>query len=86
MFDSNLFGLTKHHGPVRMDQGPAIQVQPYGTGKHALLERSTLSHKIVNGVAVGNGRNTLGDDRPLVEIFGHVVTRCSDQFHAAFVR
>ena len=77
--------LTKHYGPICMYQRPAVQVQPDGAGKDALLECATFSHKIVNGVTVRDGRYALCNNGTFVEIFRNVVTRCSNQFHATLV-
>ena len=40
----------------------------------------------MDGVLVGNRSDPLGNDRALIEIFCHIVTRRPDQFHTSLVR
>ena len=42
--------------------------------------------QVGGGVGVGDPYDVLLDDGSFVEVLGHVVARCADQLHAAFLR
>ena len=70
--------------PFRMHA--ILQVIADGAGEHAPLDVAALADQVVGRVAMGDRLHVLRDDRPFVEVGGHVMGGRPDQLHAALVR
>src|SRR3954464_13418396 len=67
--------------PVARDQHPALEGHPHGVGEGATFELAPFAHELVDVVAVGDPADVLFDDRPLIELAGHVMRGRADHLH-----
>ncbi len=75
--------LRENNRPAAVDQDPAREVQANRAGQDLALEVAALADQILDLVAVAYPAHVLLDDRPLVEIGGHVVGGGADDLDAA---
>lgn len=76
---------TENDGAVRVDERAPVEMEPDSAAENTLLERPAFPDEILDRVTVRNRGHPLGDDRPLVEVLGHIMTRRPDKFDTATV-
>jgi len=74
VFEYDGFRTVDDHAPIEMPGD--------GPGKDAALDFATLANQILHRVVVADALHVLLDDRPLIEIGGHVMGGGPDQLHA----
>lgn len=55
---------------------------PDGAGQNNPFEVFSVPNKVVDGLPMGYANDVLSDDRTVVEFFGDVVARCSNDFYS----
>ena len=60
-------------------------IRPEGDGPGVLLDITSQSHHVVFAATVVNPDYVLFDDGPFIEILGHIVAGCTDQFHTTVI-
>ena len=66
-------------------QNAVLHVEADGLREHAALHVLAEGHHVRRGVSVRNAGNVLLDDRPLVQVSGHIVGGRTDQLHTTLV-
>jgi len=69
-----------------VQQHPVLDVPTHGPGERDALDIPSDPGEFGDTVSVVDARDLLLDDRPLVELLGHVMGRRTDQLHAARMR
>ncbi len=75
--------LVEHHRLVSVAENAPVEMPAHGARQHQPLEVASPRNQIFDLIAVRDARHVLLDDRPVVENFGDIVARRSDQLHAA---
>lgn len=60
-------------------------MEPDSIGKSFALDIAAFADKIVDLVAMADGRHSLSDDRTGIKFRRHVMRCCTDEFHAALM-
>src|SRR5690606_18926281 len=76
------WNLVEDHSPVVVAEHLALHVVPHRPRQHQLLQVAALAHQVLHRVAVGDGGDVLGNDRPGVELAGDVMAGGADDLHA----
>ena len=63
-----------------------LQMPAHATGKHKLLQITSLADQIPKPVAVGDARNVLFDNRSFVQDFRYIVASCADELDPSLKR
>src|SRR5579872_1641507 len=81
--DVNADIYLKHERFVLICQDAVFGVQAYRFGQHAAFHVAAFAHQVGERVAVVAVDNILGNDRPLVQLLGDVVSRRANDLDAA---
>src|SRR5690606_21173727 len=73
---------VEDHRLVAMHQNAVLQVIAQASRKHHLFHILTQSNHVFDAVAMADTHNVLLDDRPGIQLFGHIVTGRPDQLDA----
>src|SRR5690606_14859337 len=73
---------VEDHRLVAVHQNAVLQVIAQASRKHHLFHVLTQSNHVFDAVAMADTHNVLLDDRPGIQLFGHIVTGRPDQLDA----
>ena len=76
---------AKNHSFIIVGEDFALDMLLDRTRKHNLFKVTSLLHKIVNSVLVGDADHILLDNRTRVKVGGDIVAGRAYELHAAFV-
>src|SRR5581483_2704762 len=82
---ANLFSI-EYDGFISVNEYSILDMPAHRARQHRLLQLAPFLQQIVELVAVRDAAGRLLDDRPVVELLGHVVAGGADQLDAALVR
>ncbi len=68
----------ENHGLLAVDQNAVLGMETKRLGQHKTLKIAPFSDKILKRILVADPHDILFDNRPLVELFGHIVARGTD--------
>ena len=68
-----------------MNQDALLRVQRQRSHQYKPLEVASFSNEVLQRVAMRNSDDVLRDNRPLVQLFRHIVAGGADNFHAALI-
>ena len=77
--------LLKNNCLVPIKKNAALKVPSHRPRKHNLFQIAALLHQIFQRVAMRNARNSLFDDGSVIQNFGNVVSRRTDQLDSSIV-
>ena len=73
-----LQSTSEDDGLVAVSDDAVLAVPPHGTGQRGAFDVSAEACQVLDGVTVIHPDDVLLDNRPLVELFGHVVSGGAD--------
>src|SRR5689334_8476068 len=78
--------IREHHGFPAVQDDAILEVVAQRARQHAPLDVAALADQIGRRIAMADPLNVLLDDRPLVEVTGHIMRGGADHLDTALVR
>lgn len=78
-------GLVEDDGFVLVEEDSVFNVPTNCAREHHFFKVSTFFHQIFNGIAMGDTRDALFDDGPVIENFGDIVRSGPNEFYTTIV-
>src|SRR6187402_1798142 len=78
-------GSGEDDGLPAVSDDAVLRMPQHGARQHLALDIGSATLQVGGGVGVGRAGDVLLDDRPLVQVLGHVVGRRADQLHTALL-
>ncbi len=68
-----------------MNENTAFEMQPEGAGEDYLFQVLTLPFEVLYAVSMVHADHILFDDRTLIQLLCHIMTRSADDLHSPFI-
>src|SRR4029453_16691431 len=78
--------VVEDNGSLAVEQDSFVEVPSYRAGEDATLDVAPFADQVRGRMRMRDVLDVLGDDRPFIEIAGHVMRRRADHLHASRMR